>query len=521
MLSVKSHLPLVPDPLPGEHLLSWIGRLAARYGMAAREFLTAIAKQSHAVPCSAPTELDEFNVEPFLGELSRRSGIQLQVLQRSLPMVQNLAWKGLGSHPEQMAWYRGWVAWCPVCVQEDISARGEVFGRADWYSRHCVICLQHRRLLTDHCPRCMRQTVGPMPASGRLRLICRSCAIPVDSHRVAEHVALDSLSVLYLSSAACERLAEFQVDLTRAVSGVECYGPWRYGSSPAEFLDAAADLCMAFAGPPLTHRQNSQPLYGLGVSDGAAGFAAAASVLASLNGVDIGVRYTSHSPILSSFPLRLGELLKHLSYAERVWLRLRRMKKHDRLWCELSCACAPFVPSGGFTGESMTPQSVLFLTNLRGKEFIKDKPTFSGRQRQCQMILESPHMMVEGLMFALGKELVSHDVPQFGRKRTVSLTRRRSADAVERHVTALIAYTQSQIGDKLIHTVLHQPSMQRSLSPSGRFPEGHELIYYLQGRRRRSLCAALVRLSLLNAWQPSEINDPQLDADEVYLRSLS
>lgn len=519
-LAVARLLPLVPAPLPDEHLLSWTSRLAARYGMAAPELLAALTLHSGALRHPAPTELDEHSVKPFLGVLAKRSGVQLQALWRLLPANTEAASKRAADRPGEAAWYRGWVGWCPDCAREDISAHGEVFGRAAWYSRHYLICERHHKLLTDHCPRCMRQTVKPTATAGRLRLVCRSCAIPIDEHPKGEHLALDSLSVMAFDSISLERLITFQADLHRALTGAECQGPWRYGSSADDFIDAATDLCTAFAGPPLQERGSSRNLSGLSVSDGAAGFAAAASVLTWLNSVDIGVRYISNSPVLSLFPLRLHEFLKHLSYAERVWLRFRRRSRDDRLWRELSQTCAPFVPAGGFTGETMTARSVMLLTNLRGKEFIRNKQVPRSQQSCRNTASRPPTSIVESLIRTFKQELAGPKMYGLTGKRESSTTPGRYAAMMEADISALIEHTRHQLGNEPIHAVLHRPAGRGPLHPSGCPPKGHEIIHYLQGRRRRTMHAALVRLSILDARAPPRPGGRTLDSDDAYLRGL-
>ncbi|MFC0387840.1 TniQ family protein [Muricoccus vinaceus] len=513
-------LPLVPDPKLGEHLLSWVDRLAARYGMTSSEFLAALSRKVGTTKSPIPDRLGEQTVEPFLKVLAERSGVELQMLCQMLPANQNGTLRGAAGRSKEVEWYRGWIGWCQACTREDVGACGEVFGRTAWYSRHHLICERHRRFLTDHCPQCIRQTVEPLPISGRLRLVCRSCAFPIDGLQEREHVALDSLSILYLGDATLEHLTAFQVDLDRALAGLDCCGPWQYGSSAADFIDAATDLCMAFAGPPLQTAGDSRVLTGLSVSDGAAGFAAAASLLAWLNGVDIGVRYKSIHPALSLSPLRLEEFLKHLSYAERVWLRSRRIGRDDRLWRELSRTCAPFVPCGGFTGQRMTPWSVLLLSDLRGKEFIRSRPLLRNHQRPPKGAPRSPTAIVESLIGTLRQELASQNVPGFGGGRKRTITPGRYAAMVETDISALVQHTRRQLGDEPAHAVLHPPPGHSLLHPSGWPPEGHEFIHYLQGRRRRTMRAALVRLSLLVAREPSRGKVPALDPDEIYLRSI-
>jgi hypothetical protein len=507
----------VPKFLPDEHIFSWISRLAARYDMDAPALLQEVTRGEGISRGEISLALDKPSVEFALETLAKRSGADSQILRLMLPSDRAQPLVDAADQPEAAAWCRGWSGWCPDCARDDITERGEVFGRRAWYSRQYLVCERHQTLLTDHCPRCARQTVEPKPVGGRLRLVCRVCAAPIEGHPQREHLALDSLSVLHLGGTAREHLIAFQADLCRALAGADCNGPWRYGSSAAEFIGVVVDLCLAFVGPPLGNwRSKTLALSGMGVSEGAAGLAAAASVLSWLNGIDIGVYYTASFPVPGIFPLRLAELLRHMSYAERVWLHSRREGKDDRLWREWQRTGATFVPSGGITGEPMAAWSVMMLTSMRAKEFIRAQRSSRVRRSHRRT---TPKSIVAGLIHTMGLELAGRDVPQpVTREHPVS--GHAYTTMIEADVNALVQCTLRECGDEPVQAVLHRPCRYARLHPGENPPAGYEIVHYLQGRRRRTLLAALIRASLLDARSPQEERGLTLEPDEFYLRNL-
>jgi hypothetical protein len=173
---VTPPLPIAPAAFAGEALLSWVGRIAARYQLPA----TAIFAHALGEPPQARHArlLRIANAgwlpaaEAALAAIGRRCPEQVHALttQGLLP--------GLPSR-----WERAAAVWCPGCLEDDVASAGEVHLRASWFVGSCVVCPIHLRLLDDGLALgcCLWNELGFTAVRGRLRLQCRACQSLADA----------------------------------------------------------------------------------------------------------------------------------------------------------------------------------------------------------------------------------------------------------------------------------------------------------------------------------------------------
>ncbi len=230
-------LPLAPRPLPGETVLSWVGRVAARYDLSAPQLLTQM-NGGRPHPSS-----------PLLAELA--AGLELDRCLASVARVDvdRIEFMRVVQHHsvEARRWSRPFQAWCQACLQDDVARRGEVHERMAWRLGFCVICLLHDGLLAQACAACGRHTCAYHPVDGRLRLVCGSCRTAVDtwpSERPDPLGLVDDPSPLGLSlSAELTRLvAALQTDLLAEMGGAAQTGPWAPGCSAIHLPRTAREL---------------------------------------------------------------------------------------------------------------------------------------------------------------------------------------------------------------------------------------------------------------------------------------
>ena len=81
-----------------------------------------------------------------------------------------------------VASFRDTLAWCPVCVREDVARWGESYEHAIWRLSCCAVCVAHGQVLVQICPICARGRGEYHPSGGRWRLVCESCNGRIDTH---------------------------------------------------------------------------------------------------------------------------------------------------------------------------------------------------------------------------------------------------------------------------------------------------------------------------------------------------
>lgn len=225
-------LPLAPRPLPGEAMLSWVARLAARYDMTPAALLAELAEHT-ALGIGRIDRLDWHDDAELDQALSASADIDVWCIEAlRVPLRHAL---------EAAKWSRGSTAWCPDCLRDDIRCRGEAYGRLTWRLGFCVTCPRHCRRLTRVCSQCGSGACRFQARRGRLRLACDACDALVDQQldRVLHRLpAAGPLGVL--PSTELDRVvAELQAEMLASVA------PPRQRTKAARVTDAAVDNHLA------------------------------------------------------------------------------------------------------------------------------------------------------------------------------------------------------------------------------------------------------------------------------------
>lgn len=167
-MMVPARLPVAPRPYQDELLLSWLARVAARYGAKPLELMVYLAGQG--ARGAGARQVDD--VAPDMGLLrlwAKACRIDPERLRR----------RSLASrYPDRS---RDWfltetVPVCPACFDADIAAGRDAYLRRNWRLAEQVVCPAHRTMLLDHCPAC-RGRLRPSfrMLNGLLRPFCRKC----------------------------------------------------------------------------------------------------------------------------------------------------------------------------------------------------------------------------------------------------------------------------------------------------------------------------------------------------------
>lgn len=142
-------LPLAPPPLAGELLASWIGRLAALYGVPPQYLWNTLA----GLPASG-FAWDGAGV-PWVEQIGREAAAaRLDPRTLAATTVEGM-FPGAPAgwlRPTRISISR--IPWCPACLRED-QAQGRVpHLRRLWAAGCMAVCPRHLVPLTDVCPRC-------------------------------------------------------------------------------------------------------------------------------------------------------------------------------------------------------------------------------------------------------------------------------------------------------------------------------------------------------------------------------
>jgi len=238
-------LPLAPRPLPGEAVLSWVRRIAARYELDAPGLIAAISPAGMTVHPSRIAALDrtgEGGLDQILAVATRLDGERIGTMR---PVAEGTLQPGL--------LYRLRPAWCNVCLHEDAAQYGEVYERAIWRLGWCVICPVHQRPLLELCPYCVLGQCCLQPVTGRQRLVCDLCREPVDVQRPSRRPLLPDTVHLSRGGPTSPEVAAatlaLQTALLAAVAGCAPAGPLGFGLDAATFLETVHRLAMPLALP--------------------------------------------------------------------------------------------------------------------------------------------------------------------------------------------------------------------------------------------------------------------------------
>lgn len=262
-----ARLPLAPPLLPDEALSSWIARIAARYD------LTPESLARHLLPGNSDAgpmarTIDHYTAPSLEAALGAATG------QPPSGFTKQRQFGAAASC--HTAWPRQRAAWCPLCIAQDLAARGETYGRREWACGGYLICVRHRCLLVSECPRCFHD-VGYRPVQGRQRLWCGSCHAGIETALKPHLVPFwpfgtpqqqGTCQAVTLSCDTVPLLLQVQADLMAALAGEARQGsargsegtasggarpraPWARGLKRSRFLEVLRAMSFVMLGPLL------------------------------------------------------------------------------------------------------------------------------------------------------------------------------------------------------------------------------------------------------------------------------
>jgi hypothetical protein len=168
-----SPLPVVPRPLPDEHLTAWFGRVAGVYSMTSLELLDHIAVQAGGGSLSGA--LSHHPAPEPLAVLARSLGLPFQTLAGlTVPRLRPL-WGRTFRTPCPVGAPSFPSFHCPACLASDEAAGRPHHLRVDWTCALAFHCPVHAIELLPGCPVCRHTGLvftGPPTAA---RLHCTRC----------------------------------------------------------------------------------------------------------------------------------------------------------------------------------------------------------------------------------------------------------------------------------------------------------------------------------------------------------
>ena len=238
-------LPLAPRPLPGEGVLSWVRRVAARYDLGALGFVSLLYPPEVRVPRSRVAALDwtgEAGLDQALAAAGRLDPERIAAL-RPIP----------DDKIQARLLRRDRTVWCDLCVRDDMARHGEAYERGAWRLGWCVACPVHGCRLDEACPSCLMGGCSFRAVAGRVRLVCGICRGPVDAvppardWRAFEKIAATS-AALVAPNVSVPVLA-LQEALLAASKGAAPTGPLGFGLDAEAFLSFAHSLTALITWP--------------------------------------------------------------------------------------------------------------------------------------------------------------------------------------------------------------------------------------------------------------------------------
>ena len=236
-------LPLAPRPMPGEALLSWVARIAARYDLSLSE-LIACLRGGVGVHSAWIAELDWQEDIELEGLLTRATCLDRSEIRAARLITEPLT--------NPAVWRRSALAWCPGCVSDDVARHGESFERAAWQLGCYVACPSHHLFLARACAVCGCRCCYFRPLAGRQRLVCEFCRGAIDARtpapvstwfpgaRIGDE-RIGWYGAVYSPDLAQLALA-MQADLLRALGGSTPPLAERCGLSVGSFIAMVTDL---------------------------------------------------------------------------------------------------------------------------------------------------------------------------------------------------------------------------------------------------------------------------------------
>ena len=247
-MTVTRLLPVAPRPLPGEAVLSWVRRVAARYDLTASELVALLRTGAGSVFVSRVACLNwqaDAELEALLASAARLDAARIRGLRAVSVDGQ-----------EPTAWRRYTLAWCPECLCDDLVRNGEVFERAIWRLGCCVVCPTHRTRLIQTCPACTFGHCRFEPVDGCQRLMCPSCRRAVDVLPRADAVngaatQQSGLFGLLPGPELTRSILAIQTDAIAALAGEaqSSAGLWPPAVPADQFAMMVRDLAGAFLNP--------------------------------------------------------------------------------------------------------------------------------------------------------------------------------------------------------------------------------------------------------------------------------
>jgi TniQ len=236
-------LPIAPGPMPGEAVLSWVARIAARYDLSLSE-LMACLRGGVGVYSPRMAALDwkeDLELEGLLARAACLDRSEIRAMRLVTEPTTNPA-----------VWRRSALAWCPACVSDDVARHGESFERAAWQLGCYVACPSHRLFLARSCVVCGCRRCCFRPLAGRQRLVCEFCRGAVDARTAAPASTwfagvqigdkwIGWFDVMHGPDLALSALA-MQANLLSALGGSTPTLAERCGLSAGKFIAMVTDL---------------------------------------------------------------------------------------------------------------------------------------------------------------------------------------------------------------------------------------------------------------------------------------
>lgn len=235
----EAPLPWAPRPVQDEAISSWVARIGARYDIRADDLARCILGR-RSTTMGRVERLDycaDAELEDALVKTARLNSVRL----RTLRIVSN---DGRAS-----CWHRQGSVWCPECIRDDITQRGEAHGRSVWRLGCCVICPVHDVLLDDACHQCLAQASCHFrPVGGRLQLTCDICKRQVDPASTRTDTP-DRNHIGAFGISLCPELRKLarslQNDLLAALTGLPLKRTWGPVASAPELIAITCALTVA------------------------------------------------------------------------------------------------------------------------------------------------------------------------------------------------------------------------------------------------------------------------------------
>ena len=168
-MTAALRLPVAPRPSRNELLSSWMGRVAAFYGLETPAMTAWLAGQGRGVQSSR--SVDDIAPDPELLRLWARACRVDPARLHRLSITSRYP-----DQPRQWLLERPGVPVCLGCFDAYVAAGRDSYLRSNWKLADHVACPTHREILRDRCPVCSGHLrVSFRMRGGRLRPFCRKC----------------------------------------------------------------------------------------------------------------------------------------------------------------------------------------------------------------------------------------------------------------------------------------------------------------------------------------------------------